>query len=61
MLNKIKARRFISRKSQDQLSVETSVPQPKISKIENGFLKANEKEKKDLAKALECRPEELFD
>ena len=61
MLNKIKARRFITGKTQDQLFIETGIRQCKISRIENGYLNPSEEERNILAEALGCKPEELFD
>ena len=60
MNNRIKTRRFLVGKTQDQLYLETGIIQSKISRIENGFVTPREDEKKALAEALDCTPEELF-
>ena len=52
--------RFFKGFSQWDLSIKTSIPQTKISLIENGYVMPNEKEKKKLASALGKRELELF-
>ena len=58
--NKVKTCRFFARKTQDQLFIETGIPQSIISRIENGYLKPKEAEKKALAKALGVKLDDLF-
>jgi len=45
--------------SQDELAQTTGIDQGRISRLENGFGKASEKERQALARALEL-PEELL-
>ena len=60
MKNRLREARFLSRKTQDQLHIEIGMCQAKISRIERGFLKASEEEKKKLAKALGVKKSWLF-
>ena len=60
MLNKMKAIRFLSGKSQDELMIETGINQAKISRIERGYLNPTAEEKEKLAKALGTTTKELF-
>ena len=52
--------RFVRRVSQTALAVKTGIHQSKISRIENGLVKAREDEKKRLAKALRKPVKILF-
>ena len=61
MVNKLRAYRFIRQKSQDRLFLETGIPQSKISKIENGYIKPTENDQRILARALGVRVDQLFD
>jgi transcriptional regulator with XRE-family HTH domain len=57
MISKIKMQRFIKGLTQDEIFLRTKIPQ---SRLERGYSYPNEKEKKALAEALDCTPEELF-
>jgi len=64
MINPFKKKRFLANKSQHQIAQEVGCSQSKISLLENGFIeskKFNEKEKRNLAKALKCKPKEIFE
>lgn len=56
-LKEIRARR---RKTQLRLSIETQIPQTRISYFENGFYRPNENEKRKIAEALEVRVIDIF-
>lgn len=60
MVNRLKYYRFIRQKTQDQIFIETGIPQSKLSRIENMYLRPGESEKTVLAKALGTTTEELF-
>ncbi len=60
-MNKLKLCRLLTEKTPDQLMAETGIHQTKISRIENGYLKPNEREKYLLARELGCKPRELFE
>ncbi len=59
-MNQLKAKRFLTKKSQYQIALETGIFQSRISLIENGFVKPKAEEKKLLAESLEATLEELF-
>ena len=59
-MNKIKAYRFIADLTQDELGKITGIDHAKISRIERGFIKPREEEKKKIATALNAEPEDLF-
>jgi len=56
-LREVRARR---RMTQLRLSLETSIPQTRISLYENGFFRPNPDERERMADALEVSVEELF-
>lgn len=43
-----------------ELSLETTISQPRISQIKNGWARPTEKEKELIAEALGMRPDEIF-
>ena len=56
----IKALRIIKGLTQDQLAERASVPQSRISRIENGSRKVSDAARVRIAKALDVHPHELF-
>jgi transcriptional regulator with XRE-family HTH domain len=56
---KIKMLRFLQDKSQYVLANESGVHQGRISLIERGIVKPTLKERENLAKALNVKPEQL--
>ena len=60
MKNKLKEARFFSGKTQIQLWLETGIHYCTISRIECGYLKPTEEQKKKLAKALDRERGWLF-
>jgi len=60
MKNRLKEARFFAKKPQARLWLETGVHYATISRIECGYLKPTEEQKKKLAKALKVKPEWLF-
>ena len=60
MANKLKEIRFFARKTQDEIHVETGLCQSKISRIENGYIQASEKEKRLIARALKEPVSKIF-
>lgn len=60
-MNKLRELRVVKRVTQFQLRIATGIHQSKISMIENGLVTPREDEKKRLAKALGCRPEEIWE
>lgn len=59
-MNNLRKARLRADKSQLQLMKETGIYFATISRIENGWLKPSDKQKKRLAKALKVKPEWLF-
>lgn len=60
MKNRLKEARFFAKKPQARLWLETGVHYATISRIECGYIKPTEEQKKKLAKALKVKPEWLF-
>lgn len=60
MKNRLKEARFFAKKPQARLWLETGVHYATISRIECGYLKPTEEQKKKLAKALKVKPDWLF-
>jgi transcriptional regulator with XRE-family HTH domain len=60
MENKLKEARFFAKKSQDQLHIETGLSQSKISRIENGYIRPSEEDKKLVAQALKEPVSKIF-
>ena len=58
MLNLFMAR-TIARKTQYDLSLETGIPQSKLSLLERGYIRPKEKEKRSIANALALRAEDI--
>jgi DNA-binding XRE family transcriptional regulator len=56
-LKEIRARRRIT---QLRLSIETQIPQTRISYFENGFYRPNENEKRKIAEILEVEVTDIF-
>ena len=52
--------RFYKGFSQNILALKTGIAQPKISLIERGYVNPREDEKEKIAKALGCRPGDIF-
>ncbi len=52
--------RFFKGYNQWDISVRTGMHQSRISLIERGYVTPKEDEKKLIAKALGCRPEDIF-
>ena len=62
-INPIKARRFITGKTQDDIFIETGIFPSKLSRLERGYLNPStlsQSEKKKLAHALNTTVEKLF-
>ena len=59
-MNNLRKARLTIDKSQLQLMKETGIFFSTISRIENGWLKPSDKQKKKLAKALKVEQEWLF-
>ena len=60
MINKLRARRFLSEKSQYELANESGVAQSRISLLENGLIDPSPREKERLATALGVSEDEVF-
>jgi len=60
MSNRLREVRVLKRVSQYVLALQTTIPQCKISLIENSLVKGNEGEKRKIAKALGVKIEEIF-
>ena len=60
MQNMIYETRVLKRVTQYVLALQTSIPQPRISIIENELVEPKEEEKKRLAKALNMKVSDLF-
>jgi len=60
MPNKLREIRVLRRISQYVLALQTGIPQPKISIIENSLVKIKEEEKEKIAKALNLKVEDIF-
>ena len=58
--NRLIEARFFSRKPQIQLWIETGIHYSTISRIECGYIKPTEAQKKKLAKVLEVKEDWLF-
>lgn len=52
--------RFLKQLTQDELALKSDVLQSQISKFEQRLIKPSDREKKSLAKALDCQPEDIF-
>lgn len=61
MRNNLREVRAVRRITQFQLRVSTGIHQSKISMIENGLIEPREDEKQRLAKALEVKPEKIWE
>lgn len=59
-MNHLKFMRFKKEKTQDQIFLETGIPQSKVSRIENGYLIPSVREKELLARVLDCNEEDIF-
>ena len=59
-MNRLKVARAEIRRTQFLLSLETRIPQSRISFIENGLIEPRQDEKERLAKALGLGPDEIF-
>ena len=59
-MNRLREVRVLKRITQFRLRLATGISPTKISLAENGLLELNSNEKKALAKALDCLPEEIF-
>ena len=57
---KLKAMRYLSGMSQDELASLVKISQAKISRIELGYIRPSIEDKEKIARALEISPEELF-
>lgn len=60
MITKIKARRFLAQRTQDDIYLITGIPQSRISKIERGYIQPKSEEVEALSKVLNCKPEDLM-
>lgn len=60
MTNKIKEARFFKGKSQIQLWLKTGIHYSTISRIECGYIKPSEEQKKKMAKVLGVKVDWLF-
>jgi len=60
-MNRLRQTRVVKRITQFQLRLSTGIHQSKISMIENNLVEPREDEKKKLAKALNVRPEEIWE
>lgn len=60
MISKIKEKRFFLGLSQYDLALKTKIPQCTISLLERGYVRPKEKEKKAIAKVLNCSVNEIF-
>ena len=58
--NKMKEARFLAKKNQMQLWLETGIHYSTISRIECGYIKPKEEQKEILATALQVEKEWLF-
>lgn len=58
--NRLKAMRFLTGKSQDELSFQMGISQSKISQIERGYRKPTPEEKVEIARILRRLPDEIF-
>ena len=56
----MKLSRFLAGVTQVELSKKTKISQSALSRIENGKVKPNKKQKKAIAKALDAPEDELF-
>ena len=59
-INRLKAHRFLSGKSQDEIAHTIGISQAKLSRIERGYIQPTSEEKRALAEVLDLKPEELF-
>ena len=57
---KLKEARFFAKKSQAQLWLETGIHYSTISRLECGYMRPTEDQKRKLAAALEVEPNWLF-
>ena len=60
MKNRLREARFFAKKPQARLWLETGIHYASISRIECGYIKPTEEQKKKLAKALKVDPDWLF-
>jgi len=60
-MNRLRELRVIKRITQFQLRLSTGIHQSKISLIESGLIEPREDEKRKIAKALQVRPEEIWE
>lgn len=60
MQNRLYETRVLRRISQYVLALQTNIPQPRISIIENELVEAKAEEKRKLAKALGLKVEDIF-
>lgn len=59
-MHKMRIERFFRNLSLDELRSRTGIDQGKLSRIERGYVKPKEDEKKKLAKALNVKVEDIF-
>lgn len=57
---KLKAMRYLSGMSQDELASLVKISQAKISRIELGYIRPSTEDKEKIAEALKISSEELF-
>ena len=60
-MNRLKVCRAEKKITQFQLSVDSGIIQSRLSYIENDLVQPRLDEKKRIAKALGCKPEEIWD
>ena len=60
-MNKLREIRSVRRITQFQLRLSTGIHQSKISLIENGLVAPRDNEKREIARALGVKPEEIWD
>jgi len=60
MKNRLKEARFFAKKPQIRLWQETGIHYSTISRIECGYIKPTNKQKRKLARALSVKPDWLF-
>ena len=56
----MKRQRLLKDLTLDDVFLRTGISIPKLSRIERGIFKPNERERKLIAKVLKAKPEEIF-
>lgn len=56
----LKQARFFKSLNQWDISLRTGIPQSRLSLIERNYVNPKEDEKKKIAKALNCKVEDIF-